>query len=131
MKGCVCTNPLGKFREPNRFTCSVRTRPGHHLETSRGGIDHRRNDFLMLIMREGRRFAGGAHRSQNRCALGNVPLDKLFQSVVIDLARGMEWSDQGYGQSGKAMSFSRGRHGLDHSLGWVWVDVDSGFLSKS
>ena len=75
-EGAVGPGPGGESGQPDRLGGGVRARAGHDLGPAGGRLDHDGDHPLVFLVRQRRRFAGRAHRAQDRRPLGDVPLDQ-------------------------------------------------------
>ena len=76
----------GEFREADGLARGVRAGPGHHLGPSGDPGDDEFDDPLVLLVRERRAFSRRAHRADGPRALGDLPVDRAAELLVIDLA---------------------------------------------
>jgi hypothetical protein len=81
----VRARALGVLREIERLGRAVRAGAGEHLDALAGGLHHDLDHALVLVVREGRRLAGGAARHQAVGAVGHVQLDQLAQLRLVHL----------------------------------------------
>ena len=74
------------FHKADRLDGVVRPRTGDHRHPASRGFHHGGNHLLMLVMGQGRAFAGRPHRHQPGAAFRNLPLHQFLQRVKIHCA---------------------------------------------
>ena len=82
----VRAGPLGVLGEVDGFGGGVGARAGEDLHPLARGLDHELDHTLVLVVRQGRRLAGGAARHDPVGAVGHLELDQLAQLCLVHLA---------------------------------------------
>src|SRR5690242_8446954 len=101
----VCAGLFRLAGEANRFVGGVRSGPRDHWDSLVYSVYDGANDLIMLLVTQGRRFAGGAARDNSMRPVLQVKVDQTFETLPVDRTI-FERCDQGNDRAGKHRDFS-------------------------
>ncbi len=88
---------FGELHKPDGLDRVVRSGTGNDRHATVGGLHDHLDDALVFLVRQGRRFAGGADGDQPVRAFGDMPFYEGLQRVFVHLAVGKRGDKSGHG----------------------------------
>ena len=82
----IGANLFSKAHQRDAFDRVVRPGPCNDWHAATGGFHHHFDHGLVLVMGQRRAFAGGADGHKAGGAFGDLPFDKVFERIKIQLA---------------------------------------------
>ena len=82
----VGAGAFGMLRKFDRLGGRVGTCAGHDRHPAAGLLDAPFDNFFVFVVGERRAFAGRADRNEPIGAFGNLPIDELAESFLVDCA---------------------------------------------
>ena len=111
----VGTGIGGMARQAHRLGGGVRAGAGDHRNAAGGLLDAQLDDTVMLVMRQGRRFTGGAYGHEPMRAALDLEFDKFSERILVDPPVAERRDQRGVG-SGEGRRGSILRHGTVRSV---------------